>query len=127
MGKDLDSCPLDTHDPGGRGRISGLGNEVWVIVGAYQTQDEDTEEVEQKDTDPDTPNGNGDVLGRVTSLCGGHPKNLGPQEGISCADQYRPGSSETAQRARNPVVLNESARVMLCAVPRSFSNPVCGD
>lgn len=127
MGKNLDSCPLDSNNPGGRGRVSGIGNDVWIIVGAYQTEDEDTEDVEQKDTDPDTPNGNGNVLSRVVSLCGGHPENLGPQEGISCSDQYRPDSSETTQRARNAVVLNESTRVMLCAVPRSFFNLACGD
>jgi len=122
VGKDLDSCPLDTNDPGGRCRISGIGDEAGVIGGAYQTEDEDTEDVEQKDTDPDTTNGNGDVLSRVLSFCGGHPENLSPQEGESRADQYRPETSETAQRARNPLVLNERTGVM----PKAESEAVMG-
>ena len=126
MGKDLDSCPLGSNNPGGRGSVPGPGNKLWIVVGAYQTEDEDAEDVEQEDADPDTTNGNGYGLGRVTGLCGGHPEDLSAQEGVSCADQYRPDTSETTQRARNPVELNESTRVMLCAAPRSLSYRTCG-
>lgn len=127
MWKDLDSCPLGSNDPGGRGRISGTGDKPWVVVGTYQTEDEDAEDVEQEDTDPDATNGNGDGLGRVTSFCSGHPEDLSAQEGVSCADQYGPETSEATCRARNAVELNERTGVMLCVVPRSFSYQVCGN
>ena len=98
-GKDFDSSPLDGDDPGGRGGVTGVGDEPGVIVRADQTEDEDTDDVEQEDTDPDSTNRAGDVLSRVAGLCCGHSENLGSQEGVGSIDQDRPDTGETAQRS----------------------------
>jgi hypothetical protein len=89
------------------------GDKVGIVGRADQTEDEDTDDVEQEDTDPDTTNGERDVLGRVVSFCGGHSENLSSQEGVGSADQDRPETGETTQRSRDILVLNESAGVML--------------
>lgn len=46
MGKDLDSGPLDGNDPGGRGGVTGIGDETGVVGRDDQTEDEDTDDVE---------------------------------------------------------------------------------
>ena len=113
MGKDLDSCPLDSNNPGGRGGISGVSDNIGIVGGADQAEDEDTDDVEQEDTDPDTADGAWDVFSGVMHFCGGHPENLSSQEGVGSVDQDRPDTSKTAQRARDALVLNERAGVML--------------
>jgi len=113
VGKDLDSGPLDCNDPGGRGGVTSVGDKIRVVGWADQTEDEDTDDVEQEDTDPDTTNGDRDVLGRVVSFCGGHSENLSSQEGVGGADQDGPDTGETTQSSRDILVLNESSGVML--------------
>ena len=113
VGEDLDSGPLNGNDPGGRCRVTGVGDETRFVEGANQTEDEDTEDVKQEDTDPDTTNGLRDVLGRVVGFCGSHSENLGSQEGVGSADQNRPDASKPAQRTRDILVLDESAGFVL--------------
>lgn len=113
MREDLDSGPLDGNDPGGRGGVACVGNETRIVVGADQTEDEDAENVEQEDTDPDTANGEWDVLGRIMGFRRGHSENLGSQKGIGCPDQDRPETGETAQSSRDVVVLGECAGIVL--------------
>ena len=112
-GKDLDSSPPDGNDPGGRGGVTGAGDKVGVVVRADQAEDEDTDDVEQEDTDPDTTNGFGNVLGRVAGFGGGHAQDLCPQEGVGSADQDGPETGETTQRSWDTLVLCESTRVVL--------------
>ena len=113
MGKDLDSGPLDGDDPGRRGGVAGVGDEIGIVGRDNHTKDEDTNDVEEEDTDPDTTNGEGDVLGRVASFGGGHPENLSSQEGVGSTDQDRPNTGETSQRSWDIMVLNESTGVTL--------------
>ena len=113
MGKDFDSSPLDGDDPGGRGGITGVGDKVGVVVRADQAKDEDTDDVEQEDTDPDTTNGERDVLGRVAGFGGGHSENLGSQKGVGSTDQDRPDTGKASEGSRDILVLIESAGVML--------------
>ena len=86
MRKDLDSGVLDSDDPGGRGGVPSVGEEVRVIGWADQAEDEDTEDVEEEDTDPNTANGHGDVLGRIVGLSGSHSEDLCPQESVGGTD-----------------------------------------
>jgi len=113
MGKDPDSSPLDGNNPGGRGSVTGIGDEIGVVGRADQTEDEDTDDVEQEDTDPDTTNGAWDVLCWVLGFGGGHSENLSSQEGVSGSDQDRPDTGKTTQGSLDPLELNESAGVML--------------
>ena len=46
VGKDLDSCPLDSNNPGRRGGISCIGDKIGIVGGANQAEDEDAEDVE---------------------------------------------------------------------------------
>ena len=111
--KDLDSGPLNGNDPGRGCRVTGIGDKARVVVWAYQTEDEDTEDVEQEDTDPDAANGLRDVLGRIAGFGGGHSENLSSQECVGGTDQDRPETSEPARSTWDVMVLGESARVML--------------
>jgi len=113
VGEDLDSGPLNGDDPGGRCCVAGVGDKTRVVGGADQTEDEDTNDVKQEDTDPDTTNGLWNVLGRVVGFGGGHSENLGSQEGVGSADQNGPDTGETTQRARDFIVLDECAGVVL--------------
>jgi len=131
MRKDLDSGPLDCNDPCGRGGVTGASDKIGVVGRADQTEDEDTDDVEQEDTDPDTTNGDWDVLGRVVNFCGSHSENLSSQEGVRGADQDGPDTGETTQSSRDFLVLNESARVMLrkansVILPAGMTETVCG-
>ena len=113
MGEDFDSGLLNGDDPGGRCRVTGVGDETRFVGGANQTEDEDAEDVKQEDTDPDTTNGLRDVLGRVVGFSGSHSENLGSQEGVGSADQNGPDTGKTTQRARDVMVLDECAGIVL--------------
>lgn len=113
MRKNLYSGPLNGDDPGRGGRVTGIGHKVWVVVWAYQTEHEDTQNVEQEDTDPDATNGHRDVLCRIAGFGGGHSENLSSQECVGGTDQHRPEASEPSRRTWDVMVLGESARVML--------------
>lgn len=47
----------------------------------YGNTHENTEDVEDEDTDVDTPDRTGDVLDGVADLSGGHTENFGSQLG----------------------------------------------
>lgn len=112
--KGLDFDPLNGDDPGGRSGVTGCRDKAWVVGRADHTEYKNTEDVEDEDTDPDTADSERDVLGRIVGFSGGHSENLGSQEGVSSIDQDRPETSKTTRRPGNFVVLDESARVMLC-------------
>lgn len=112
MGKDPDSGPLDGNDPGRRGGVSGTSDKIGVVGRADQAEDEDTKDVEQEDTDPDTTDGTRDVLCWVAGFGGGHSENLSSQEGVGSSDQNRPETGKTTQGTGDTLVLNERAGVI---------------
>jgi len=96
VGENFDSCSLDSDNPCGRGGVTGAGDKIGVVGWADQTEHEDTDDIEQEDTDPNTTNSARDGLGRVVGFCGSDSDNLGSQEGVGSVDQDRPDTSETA-------------------------------
>lgn len=113
MRKDLDSSPLDGNDPGGRGGVTGGSNEIGIVRRADQTEHENTENVEQQDTDPDTTDSAGNVFGRIVGFRGRDSDDLGAQESISSANQDGPNAGKATQSSRNVVVLNERTGIVL--------------
>ena len=121
MGKNFDSGPVDRNDPGGRGSVTSTGDKTRVIGGANQTQHEDTENIEEEDTDPYTTNGNWDGFGWVVGFCGSHPENLGSQERIGGTDQHRAETSETTRSSWYFMILGERAGIILFNRNRLFT------
>lgn len=113
MRKNLYPGPFDGNDPGGGSGVAGVGDQARVVRGADQTEHEDTDDVEQEDTDPNAPNGPWDVLRRIVGFRGRHSEDLSTQKGIGSSDQDRPDTGETTESSRDFVVLSEGAGVVL--------------
>ncbi|XP_077660438.1 uncharacterized protein AFUA_3G01550 [Aspergillus fumigatus Af293] len=93
-GEDLDAGEVGGDDHRGRGGVGGVRDQVGVVVGDQQPDEEDGQDEEDENAEEGLADGGGDRLLGVLGLSGGDTHELGALVGEAGLDQDGPESYE---------------------------------